>query len=156
MHYVVCRVVTGGLLMAKVSVASVRNVQVRVAAGDHEWIADEPPEIGDGAGPGPYDLLLGALGSCMTMTLLLYSKRKEWPLEKVEVDIQHDRVHADDAANVEQAGGMVEQFSIDLVLHGDLDAAQLERLADISTRCPVRKTLAGTHIFHENVRLAGK
>jgi len=142
--------------MARVSVESVRNVQVRVEAGEHTWLADEPEGIGDGMGPGPYDLLLGALGSCMTMTLLLYSKRKEWPLERVEVDIQHDRVHADDAVNVEQPGGMVEHFTIDLVLHGDLDEAQLDRLADISTRCPVRKTLAGTHVFKESVRLGGK
>jgi putative redox protein len=143
------------VLVASVSVESVKNVQVRVEAGDHSWIGDEPPEIGDGAGPGPYDLLLGALGSCMTMTLLMYARRKEWPLEKVEVDIQHDRIHADDAANVESSGGMVEHFKIDLVLHGDLDEAQLDRLTDISTRCPVRKTLAGTHVFRETARLAG-
>ena len=84
--------------MARVSVESIKNVQVRVTADDHSWIADEPPEVGDGMGPGPYDLLLGALGSCMTMTLLLYTRRKEWALERVEVDIQHDRVHADDAS----------------------------------------------------------
>lgn len=141
--------------MAQVSVESVQNVQVRVEAADHSWIADEPPDVGDGAGPGPYDLLLGALGSCMTMTLLMYARRKEWPLERVEVEIQHDRIHADDAANVEKPGGMVEHFSIELVLHGELDNDQVERLSNISTRCPVRKTLAGTHVFHETVRLAG-
>jgi len=141
--------------VARISVESIKNVQVRVEAGDHTWIADEPAEIGDGAGPGPYDLLLGALGSCITMTLLLYARRKEWPLERVEVDIQHDRIHAEDAANVEKSGGMVEHFKIDLVLHGNLDDTQLERLSDISTRCPVRKTLAGNHVFHETAKLAG-
>jgi putative redox protein len=141
--------------VAKVSVESTKNVQVRIEAGDHTWVADEPAEIGDGTGPGPYDLLLSALGSCMTMTLLMYARRKQWPLERVEVDIEHDRIHADDAANVEKSGGMVERFTIDLVLHGDLDEVQLERLSDISTRCPVRKTLAGTHVFTETARLAG-
>ena len=99
-------------------------------------------------------MLLGALGSCMTMTLLLYSRRKEWPLEKVEVSIEHDRVHAEDAENVEAPGGLVEHFKIDLVLHGDLDDSQIERLADISSRCPIRKTLAGAHVFDETVRAA--
>jgi putative redox protein len=89
----------------------------------------------------------------MTMTLLMYARRKDWPLEGVEVDIQHNRVHADDAANVEDAGGLVERFQIDLVLHGGLDEAQIERLSDISTKCPIRKTLAGTHVFAESVRL---
>ena len=140
--------------MARVSVESVRNVQVRIKAEDYEWIGDEPPDVGDGAGPGPYDLLLGALGSCMTMTLLLYARRKEWPLEGVEVEIEHDRIHADDAANVEKPGGLVERFQIDLVLRGDLDEAQVGRLRDISTRCPMRKTLAATHVFEESVRLS--
>ncbi len=140
--------------MARVSVESIKNVQVRVTAEDHVWIADEPPGVGDGAGPAPYDLLLGALGSCMTMTLLLYARRKEWALERVEVDIQHDRIHADDAAMVEEAGGLVERFQIELVLHGDLDDAQIARLSDISTRCPMRKPLAATHVFAESVRRA--
>ena len=140
--------------MARVSVESVKNVQVRVEAEGHTWIADEPPGVGDGTGPGPYDLLLGALGSCMTMTLLLYSRRKRWSLARVEVDIQHDRIHADDAANVESAGGVAEHFTIDLVLHGDLDQTQIDRLSDISTRCPVRKTLAGTDVFNETTRHA--
>ena len=47
--------------MARVSVESIQNVQVRVTADDHSWITDEPPEVGDGTGPGPYDLLLGRL-----------------------------------------------------------------------------------------------
>ena len=140
--------------MARVSIKSVQNLQVQVKSEDHTWISDEPAGVGDGMGPGPYDLLLGALGSCMTMTLLLYARRKEWPLEQVEVGIEHDRVHADDAANVEKTDGLVERFRIDLVLHGDLDEAQRSRLADISTRCPVRKTLAATHVFDESVRLA--
>jgi putative redox protein len=140
--------------IARVSVESIRNVQVRVTAGDHAWVADEPVEVGDGLGPGPYDLLLGALGSCMIMTLLLYARRKKWALERVEVDIQHDRVYADDAVRVEEKGGLVERFQIDLVLHGDLDDAQIERLSDISTRRPVRKTLAATHVFAESVRRA--
>ena len=131
-----------------------KNVQVRIEAEGHTWIADEPPDVGDGAGLGPCDLLLGALGSCMTMTLLMYSRRKGWSLERVEVDIQYDRIYADDAANVESAGGLAEHFTIDLVLHGDLDQTQIDRLSDSWTRCPVCKTLAGTHVFNETTRHA--
>ena len=140
--------------MTRVSIESVQNLQVKVTAADHSWTADEPLGFGDGRGPGPYDLLLGALGSCMTMTLLLYARRKQWPLDRVEVEIEHDRVHAEDAANVEQAGGMVDRFRIGLVLHGELDLVQRDRLAYISTRCPVRKTLTGTHVCEDSVELA--
>lgn len=140
--------------MTRVSIESVQNLQVRVIAEDHSWIADEPVGVGDGSGPGPYDLLLGALGSCMIITLLLYARRKEWPLDRVEVEIEHDRVHADDAMNVEQAEGMVDRFRIELVVHGDLNVVQRDRLAYIATRCPVRKTLTGTNVFDESVTLA--
>ena len=139
--------------MTRVSIESVQNLRVRVVAEDHNWFADEPVGIGDGSGPGPYDLLLGALGSCMIMTLFLYARRKEWPLDQIEVEIEHDRVHADDARKVEQDGGMVDRFRIELVLHGDLDVVQRDRLAYISARCPVRKTLTGTPVFDESVSL---
>lgn len=55
------------------------------------------------------------------MTLLLYSRRKWWPVDRVDVDIQHYRVHADDVANVEGVGGFVVHFTIDWVLHSDLN-----------------------------------
>ena len=57
------------------------------------------------------------------MTLLLYARRKEWALERVEVDIQHDQVYADDATRGEEDGGLVERFQIELALHGDMDDA---------------------------------
>ena len=70
------------------------------------------------------------------------------------MDIQHDRIHADDASKVESAGGLAEHFTIDLVLHDDLDQTQSDRLSDNWTRCTVCKTLVGTHVFNETTRHA--
>ena len=60
--------------------------------GRHTLRADEPVAAGgsDG-GPGPYELLLMALGSCTSMTINLYATRKKWPLEQVVVRLQHSR-----------------------------------------------------------------
>lgn len=137
--------------MSSVSVKGLENLQVHVELENHSLLADEPPGVGDGMGPTPYDLLLSALGSCTVMTLLLYARRKEWPLQNVEVDLAHDRVYVEDVEGVESGEGLLERYSLDIRLVGDIDESQRERLADIATRCPIRKTLSGTPHFEENV-----
>src|SRR5687768_8140824 len=60
-------------IMAEVIVHSLDNLRHEIAAGAHTFFADEPTDAGgDNAGPTPYDLLLGALGTCTSMTLLMY------------------------------------------------------------------------------------
>jgi uncharacterized OsmC-like protein len=49
--------------MATVKVESFKNLQQVVTTFDHSFMADEPPDTGDGLGPDPYELLLAALGS---------------------------------------------------------------------------------------------
>jgi putative redox protein len=135
--------------MAKLRATSVENLQVLNRSEDNAILADEPSGIGDGLGPDPYELLLAALGSCTVMTLQLYARRKGWPLEKVDLELSHNRVHAKDCEDCEEKDGIVERIEVRLRLEGDLDAKQRERLADIATRCPVRKTLAaGPHVVH--------
>ena len=71
--------------MSEVIVTSKGNLrnEVRYGAG-HSFTTDEPVAAGgEDAGPDPYTLLLAALGSCISMTVTLYARRKEWPLESV-------------------------------------------------------------------------
>ena len=129
--------------MANVTVESLGDLRMLVSTTDHALIADEPKGVGDGLGPDPYELLLGALGSCTAMTLVLYARRKDWPLRRVKADLAIERVHAKDCGDCEQKDGMIDQITVRLHIDGDLDEAQRERLAEIATRCPVRKTLLG-------------
>jgi uncharacterized OsmC-like protein len=113
-----------------------------IQAGRHRFRADEPvAQGGTDTGPGPYDLLLAALGACTSMTLALYARRHEWPLEEVAVRLRHARVHAEDCANCETEHGWLDVIEREISLHGSLSDDQRTRLKEIAERCPVHRTL---------------
>ena len=113
-----------------------------IAAGRHRLRADEPVSLGgDDSGPGPYDLLLAALGACTSMTVRMYAEQKKWPLARVTVDLKHEKVHAADCAECETREGRIDRIERVLTLEGNLDDAQRERLLEIANRCPVHRTL---------------
>ena len=113
-----------------------------IAAGKHQLKGDEPVEVGGtGTGPTPYDFLLAALGSCTSMTVSLYARRKQWPLEDVTVRLKHSKVHAEDCADCETKSGMLDRIEREVVLTGPLSEEQKARLLEIANKCPVHRTL---------------
>jgi putative redox protein len=125
-----------------------RKFSLLLTAGQHAAVSDEPTESGgDDLGPSPYELLLWALGSCTIMTLLMYARRHEWPLDDVSIALTHERVHASDSAAADGAGAKVEVITRDITLQGALTEEQRSRLMEIAGRCPVHRTLStGTKI----------
>ena len=125
-----------------VSVESQGNLRQEVRLGPHRFIADEPVGSGgEGAGPDPYELLLSALGTCTSMTLLLYARQKKWPLAGVKVTLIHEKIHAEDCADCETKNGMLDKIERQIALEGELTAEQRARLLEIANRCPVHRTL---------------
>ena len=113
-----------------------------IEAGRHRLFSDEPAAVGGtDQGPNPYDLLLAALGSCTSMTVALYARRKQWPLEDVVVRLRHSRVHATDCADCETKEGMLDRIDRELELRGPLAEDQRARLLEIASKCPVHRTL---------------
>ena len=130
--------------MNEVVVTSLSNLRNEVSFGDGlTLITDEPASAGgEGAGPDPYALLLAALGSCVSMTVTLYARRKGWPLERVAVRLRQRRVHAKDCAVCESAAeGFVHHIERSVRLEGALTGEQRARLQEIAHKCPVHRTL---------------
>jgi uncharacterized OsmC-like protein/alpha-beta hydrolase superfamily lysophospholipase len=118
------------------------NLQQEVISGRHHFLADEPVSAGGlDSGPGPYDLLLAALGACTSMTVRLYADRKQWPLKRTTVRLKHGRIYAKDCAECETKEGMIDHIDRVITFEGELDAEQHKRLMEIADKCPVHKTL---------------
>ncbi len=123
----------------------------QIKAGDHFITADEPESIGgSNFGPTPYDLLSASLAACTSMTIQMYARRKRWPLEDVETHVNHDKEHADDCSNCERNSSKIDIFKREIVLEGDLNSKQQEKLLEIANKCPVHRTL------HNDIKITTK
>src|SRR6185312_7475825 len=109
--------------MSEVIVTSLNNLRNEVRyATNHTLITDEPLEAGgDDAGPDPYSLLLAALGTCISMTTMLYARRKEWPLERITVRLRQQRVHFKDCQECEHTKeGFIHRIGRSVAFEGNL------------------------------------
>jgi putative redox protein len=114
-----------------------------LTAGKHELIADEPADVDGGRdeGPDPYDYLLMALGSCTVMTVKMYARRKDWPLDDTYLELKHHKRHSKDCKECESSRSKIDVIEKELIVKGDLSDDQVDRLLEISEKCPVHRTL---------------
>lgn len=98
----------------------------------HTLVADEPLGFGgEDTGPAPHEWVLAGLGACTSMTLKMYADRKQWPLERVRVDL---------GAEQKPDGYRITRK---IHLEGPLTEEHRTRLLEIANKCPVHKALSG-------------
>jgi putative redox protein len=111
-----------------------------VIDGKHRLITDEPEAVGgEGSAPAPHELFPAALAACVSTTLVMYARTKQWQLGNVEVDVAYDN------------RSTPRRFEIAIRLDGDLSAEQLARLEKVAAACPVRKAIEAGVVFEERI-----
>jgi putative redox protein len=111
-----------------------------VIDGKHRLITDEPERLGgDGSGPSPHELFPAALAACVSTTLVMYARTKEWDLGDVKVAVDYDH----------QATPRT--FRVAVELTGDLTPEQVARLERVAASCPVRRAIESGIEFEETV-----
>jgi putative redox protein len=98
--------------------------------GRHQLMTDQPDRLGgEDTAPAPHELFPAALAGCVSSTLVMYARTKQWDLGEVIVDVDYDH-HS-----------TPRRFEIDVRLTGDLDSAQLKRLEKVAAACPLRRSI---------------
>lgn len=108
--------------------------------GSHVLVADEPHDAGgDDAGPRPHELLTAALAACTSMTMRMYALRKRWPLELVEVQVEHSVVRSKSGTEKRSVGltELSDHMKRTIRVHGPLDNGQVQRLLEVAEKCPI-------------------
>lgn len=124
------------------------NFTTNIQSKNHSMVADEPASVGGADfGPSPYEYLNAALIACTAMTLKMYAERKKWDLKEVFVYVTHSKKHSEDLGVESETPKYLDHIDKKIKLVGNLDEAQKKRLKEISSRCPVHKTLVSQVII---------
>ncbi|RYY62657.1 MAG: OsmC family peroxiredoxin [Comamonadaceae bacterium] len=100
---------------------------------NHEIAVDASPEGGgNDAGPTPHDLYDASLAACKALTVLIYARRKNMPVEDIEVVIDRD--------DSEERKG-VYRLAAGLRVTGDLSDVQRDELMRVAAKCPVHRLM---------------
>jgi putative redox protein len=111
--------------------------------GQHRLTTDEPESVGgEGSAAAPHELFPAALAACVSTTLVMYARTKEWPLDTVEVDVDYDH------------RSTPRTFTIAIRVSGDLDDAQVKMLDKVAAACPVRRGIEAGIEFTETIELS--
>lgn len=115
---------------------------VEISSGPARWWADlAASDGGSGLHPTPHELLDSALAACTVLTVQLYARRRDYPLEGVQAQVTREQA------------GTVYRMRRRLELAGPLTATQRADLLRVANACPVHKALAGS--FEVQTELVG-
>lgn len=106
-----------------------------ISSNGLEFIADEPESLGGkNLGPDPETLFLSSLGTCTAITLRMYANRKEWSIDKIQVELK--------GVSSTENGKNYYTIQRDITFLGtDIAEADKEKMLVIANKCPVHKIM---------------
>ena len=108
------------------------NYTTLISDSHHHLIADEPYDKGGmDEGPTPRQLLAASLASCMAITLKMYTNRKEYAVEFIEVKVDHEYIYDQENPH----------FTAKVTIKANVDDAAKEKIGIIAQKCPIHKLL---------------
>lgn len=108
----------------------------QLSCGDHRVFADVALEKGgQGSSFRPHDLLEAAFASCLQITMRMYANEHEIALGDSHIVVE--LVRSDDTTT----------FVYEVVFDRRCSNDDRERILDVLSRCPVKKTLSKTIAF---------
>lgn len=104
-----------------------QNYECKTQIRNHSFSIDEPLEDGGkNLGPTPGEMLCASLAGCTAITLKMYIERKQWLVDSIEVEVYLKQKNI---------------FERRILVKGDLQPKQRERIMNIANACPVHKLL---------------
>lgn len=124
--------------MPTITADLVDGYAVTITNERHRWAADEPPDVGGtDTGPTPYEMLLGSLAACTSITLSMYAKRKGIALDSISTRYEYERIHADDCGHCDDdLSGWLDHVTSEIFLDGRFSEEEAARMGEIACVAP--------------------
>ncbi len=120
------------------------HYSTEIRAGNHTIKSDEPVELGgEDKGMNPNELLLASLGSCTAITLRMYADRKEWPVDRILVDLKMDIVKGNQAQTT--------YIKKHITILGNITEEQKQRMLQIADSCPLHRIMTNPIVISSNL-----
>ena len=99
----------------------------------------------------PYGMFLAGLAGCTAIVLHTYAQNHGLDLQRVELRLGYDRVFQEDCQNCEGIDRYTEQVEEEILLSGNLNESEREKLFAISKQCPIHKMVESGVQIHSRL-----
>lgn len=125
--------------MRSVTVTLVPGFKFQQAVGNGRHTVISDIAVADGGADGgldPKELVLGGLGACTAMTIMMVAPRRNWDIQSLTVKVTQDE--EDDPDNAGKKRLVVTE---EIEVTGNVSAAELDAIKRTAGHCPVYKLL---------------